>query len=99
MLGIEEFASFRPMDPLAHLKLEPADYEEYDMTESVFVEDLGDHPEADLGGDEGGAQGAQAGVSEYGGVVEGEQVEPVTASACIVHSRTRGLSCDMLLIG
>ena len=44
----------------------------------MFVEDLGDHPEADLGGDEGGAQGAQAGVSEYGGVVEQVERSPLS---------------------
>ena len=43
------------MDPLADLKMEPADYEEYDTSQSVFVEDLGgDQPEADPGGDVGG---------------------------------------------
>ena len=40
--------------------------------------DLRDHPEADLGGDEGGAQGAQAGVSEYGGVVEQVERSPLS---------------------
>ena len=64
------------MDPLADLKLEPADYEEYDTSQSVFLEDLGgDQPEADPGGDEGGGQGAQAGGSESAGGVEGEQAE------------------------
>ena len=64
------------MDPLADLKLEPADYEEYETSQSVFVEDLGgDQPEADPGGDVGGGQGAQAGGSESAGGVEGEQAE------------------------
>ena len=53
------------MDPLADLKQEPADYEEYDTSQSMFLEDLGgDQPEADPGGDIGGGQGAQAGGSE-----------------------------------
>ena len=53
------------MDPLADLKMEPADYEEYDTSQSVFVEDLGgDQPEADPGVDVGRRQGAQAGGSE-----------------------------------
>ena len=47
------------MDPLADFKMEPADYEEYDTSQSVFVEDLGgDQLEADPGCDVGGRQGA-----------------------------------------
>ena len=64
------------MDPLADLKLEPADYEEYDTSQSVFVEALGgDQPEADPGGDVGARQGAQAGGNESAGGVKGERVE------------------------
>ena len=90
------------MDPLADLKLEPADYEEYDTSQSVFVEDLGgDQPEADPGGDVGGGQGAQAGGSEGEGGVEGERVEgqplplPVPAQ---VKPFTKGRNaCDLIV--
>ena len=90
------------MDPLADLKMEPADYEEYDTSQSVFVEDLGgDQPEADPGGDVGRRQGAQAGGSESAGGVEGELVEgqppplPVTAQ---VKPFTKGRNACNLVV-
>ena len=91
------------MDPLAELKLEPADYEEYETSQSVFVEDLGgDQPEADPGGDVGIKQGAQqAGGNESAGGVKAERVEgqppplPVTAQ---VKPFTKGRNaCDLIV--